>query len=66
MVFEVFSKFDKGDTVIVNKDKQLVKVIDIDLKQRLYDLSYQVQYLVEFPNKERLWITEGEIAECGC
>lgn len=60
MIFEIYSKFDKGDFVRLSNQKLAVIV---DIKFNVFDNYYRMTYLLEFNNKERYWVEETSIQE---
>ena len=63
MKLEINTKYDVGDIVnyySYEKDSnQIVKILDIKLADET--ILYPVKYLVEKPNKERVWVSEGSL-----
>ena len=65
MKLEINTKYDIGDIVnyySYEKDSnQIVKILDIKLTEGT--MLYPIKYLVEKPNKERLWVSEGSLVK---
>ena len=60
MVFEITSKYDVDDVVVLNNN-QTATVLNVELQ--LFDNYYKIRYLLEFSNQERRWTDENSIAK---
>lgn len=60
MVFEITSKYDVDDVVVLNNN-QTATVLNVELQ--LFDNYYKIRYLLEFSNQERKWTDENSIAK---
>ena len=60
MIFEITSKYDVDDVVVLNNN-QTATVLNVELQ--LFDNYYKIRYLLEFSNQERKWTDENSIAK---